>query len=49
MKFFWAIALVVFTIGAVDAADLWVNNITVNEYNMTWGYTETFTGMDSII
>ncbi|MCX9081242.1 MAG: hypothetical protein OIN83_03510 [Candidatus Methanoperedens sp.] len=26
----------------------WVNNITVNEYNITWSYTETLTGMDSI-
>ena len=26
----------------------WVNNITINEYNITWAYTETFMGMDSI-
>lgn len=32
-----------------SAETIWINNITVNEYNVTWGYTETFTGMDSII
>ncbi len=32
----------------VTAEAGWVNNITVNEYNITWAYTETFTGMDSI-
>ncbi len=49
MRSFWAFALIAaITIGAVDAADLWTNNITVNEYNMTWSYTETFTGNDSI-
>jgi hypothetical protein len=31
----------------VAAENRWVNNITVNEYNITWGYTETFAGMDS--
>ena len=49
MRFFWAFALIAITVGAVDAADIWTNNITVNKYNMTWGYTETFTGNDSIL
>jgi len=26
----------------------WINNITINEYNITWSYTETFSGLDSI-
>lgn len=49
MRLFWAFALIVSTIGAVHGDTLWVNNITVGEYNMTWGYTETFTGNDSIV
>lgn len=27
---------------------LWINNITINEYNITWGYTEVYSGFDSI-
>ena len=27
----------------------WINNITINEYNITWSYTETFSGFDSIV
>jgi len=26
----------------------WINNITINEYNITWSYTEDFSGFDSI-
>jgi hypothetical protein len=26
----------------------WINNITINEYNITWSYTESFSGLDSI-
>ncbi len=43
-----AIFLIAATAGAARAEHLWINNITVNEYNMTWGYTETFTGVDSV-
>ena len=25
----------------------WINNITINEYDINWGYIETFEGMDS--
>ncbi|VVB93587.1 Uncharacterised protein [uncultured archaeon] len=49
MRFFLALALIAATIGTVNAADIWTNNITVSEYNMTWGYTETFTGNESIL
>jgi hypothetical protein len=27
----------------------WINNITINEYNITWSYTESFSGLDSIV
>jgi hypothetical protein len=41
--------ILLFTVtDSVAAENRWVNNITINEYNITWGYTETFMGMDSI-
>ena len=52
MKTFFRLFL--FLILLISATDLaaaetrWINNITVSEYNITWGYTETYTGMDSI-
>ena len=48
MRILIALVLIVLTSGAGSAERLWVNNITVDEYNMVWGYTETFTGVDSI-
>jgi hypothetical protein len=48
MKFFFAIALIFLTVGTASAGHLWVNNITVNEHDITWSYTETFTGLDSM-
>ncbi|MCE8428636.1 MAG: hypothetical protein J5U19_09635 [Candidatus Methanoperedens sp.] len=48
MKISLAILLIVLTAGCSTASNLWVNNITVNEHNMTWGYTETYLGADSI-
>jgi hypothetical protein len=48
MRLFLALVAIAMSAGTVSAAHLWVNNITVNEYNMTWGYTETFTGADSL-
>lgn len=48
MRILIAIVLIALTAGAGSAERLWVNNITVGEYNMTWGYTETFTGADAI-
>jgi hypothetical protein len=45
---FLALVLIAFTAIEGSAERLWVNNITVDEYNMTWSYTETFTGIDSI-
>ncbi len=46
---FLAILLIAATAGAANAEQQWINNITVNEYNMTWGYTETYTGIDSVM
>ncbi len=48
MRFFLALVAIAMTAGAGSAEHLWINNISVNEYNMTWSYTETFTGADSI-
>ena len=48
MKIFFAIALIVLTAGTASAGHIWVNNITINEHNMTWSYTETLSGMDSM-
>jgi hypothetical protein len=48
MRNFLAIALIVLTAGTASAGHLWVNNITVAEHDITWSYTETFTGMDSM-
>ncbi len=43
-----AFLCIVLAATTAGASHLWVNNINVNEYNMTWGYTETFTGAASI-
>ncbi|MFZ3166683.1 MAG: hypothetical protein WA130_03640 [Candidatus Methanoperedens sp.] len=38
-----------FALADVAAAEIqWINNITVSEFNITWGYTEIYTGIDSI-
>lgn len=34
--------------GHAIAEAQWINNITINEYNISWNYNETLTGMDSI-
>ena len=49
MRFLATFFLIMMTIGVVDGSTNWVNNITVNEYGMTWTYDETFSGNDSII
>ncbi len=49
---FWIFEALVFmllTAGAGAAENQWVNNITVGEQGMTWGYTESFSGNDSIM
>lgn len=49
MKIILALVLMALIISTGSAERGWVNNITVNEYNMTWSYTESFTGMDSFV
>ncbi len=44
-----SLILIALTAGISSAERNWVNNITVGEYDMRWDYTETFTGMDSVI
>ncbi|MBU4374601.1 MAG: hypothetical protein KKD69_01620 [Euryarchaeota archaeon] len=44
-----SLILIALTAGISSAERQWVNNITVEEYDMTWGCTETFTGMDSVL
>lgn len=46
---FLALVLIAFTAIEGCAERLWVNNIAVDEYNMTWSYIETFTGTDSLV
>jgi hypothetical protein len=46
---FASLVLMFLTAGAGAAESLWVNNITVGEYGMTWDYTESFSGNDSIM
>lgn len=48
MRVLLAFFVIALTAGAGEAGNLWVNNITVNEYDMTWSYQETYTGADSI-
>lgn len=48
MRFFIALFVILLAAGTCEAGSLLVNNITVNEYGMTWSYNETFTGIDSI-
>jgi hypothetical protein len=46
----WVLTLVIIALTAntAGAGFQWVNNITVGEYGMSWSYSETFTGADSI-
>ncbi len=48
MRVLLAFLVIVLAAGAGEAGNLWMNNIIVNEYNMTWSYKETYTGADSI-
>lgn len=49
MKLLFAFVLVALSTGTGTAERIWVNNITVNEYNMTWSYNETFRGIDAVM
>ncbi|NJD51945.1 MAG: hypothetical protein FIB07_03670 [Candidatus Methanoperedens sp.] len=48
LRLFLSIFLLFALIDMAAAEIQWINNITVREYNITWGYTEIYTGMDSI-
>jgi len=40
----------IFSLTDLAASEIqWINNITINEYNITWSYTEGFSDFDSII
>lgn len=49
---FFVVCFVCFIISIIaapaGAESLWVNNISVSEYSISWNYTETFTDVDSI-
>lgn len=47
-RIFLSLILLFALTDGVAAETRWINNITINEYNITWGYVETFAGMDSI-
>lgn len=42
-----AFVLITLTAGTGAAERVWVNSIAVGEYDITWSYTETFSGADS--
>ncbi|GFO95824.1 hypothetical protein ig2599ANME_0005 [groundwater metagenome] len=48
MRVFIAFFVIALMAVAGGGGNLWANNITVSEYDMTWSYNETFTGIDSI-
>jgi hypothetical protein len=48
-KILISIFLIFSIIDTASAQTRWINNITVNEFNITWSYTESFSGLDSII
>ncbi len=49
MGIFAALIIMLLTAGAGAAESQWVNNITVDEHGMTWDYTESFSGIDSVM
>ncbi|MCZ7400385.1 MAG: hypothetical protein O8C62_12055 [Candidatus Methanoperedens sp.] len=49
MGIFAALVLMLLTAGAGAAETQWVNIITIGEHDMTWDYTESFSGNDSIM
>lgn len=47
-KIILSIFLIFSIIDLATAQTQWINNITINEYNITWSYTESFSGFNSI-
>jgi len=48
LRIFFSIILLFTVTGLATAETQWINNITINEYNISWGYTEVLTDLDSI-
>ncbi len=48
MRVFLAFFVIALMAGAGEGGILWANNITLNEYDMTWSYEENITGADAI-
>ena len=49
MRFFFVLMVMALSASSSQAGSLWVNNITVGEHGMTWSYTETLTGVESML
>ena len=47
-KILLSIFLIFSIIEPATSQTQWINNITINEYNITWSYTQSFSGLDSI-
>ncbi|MFA4958052.1 MAG: hypothetical protein WC556_13875 [Candidatus Methanoperedens sp.] len=48
LRIFLSIFLIFTLTDPAASQTQWINNITINEYNITWSYTEGFSGFDSI-
>lgn len=49
MRTLLVLFIIIFSVNSVAGESLWVNNITVNENDMTWGYTETISGVQAVV
>lgn len=45
---FISVILLLMFVNYASAETRWINDITINEYNVSWNYTEIFSGMDSV-
>lgn len=48
LRIFLSIILLITATDLSAAESQWTNNITVSEYNISWSYTEIYTGVDSL-
>ncbi|MCZ7402343.1 MAG: hypothetical protein O8C61_08985 [Candidatus Methanoperedens sp.] len=48
LRIFLSIFLIFALTDVAASQTQWINNITITEYNITWSYTEGFSGFDSI-
>lgn len=49
VKIIFSIFIIFILTDLASSRPLWINNITINEYNITWSYTENFSDSDSMI